>query len=205
MFSDSTHTEELFNEPKSSLTLKLIAAGAALAVTAGVFFGYLYIRKRHAQQELNRASQTEQLSTVPKGPPKAHILVDDAMLKGGQTIIGGTVKNISNEKLDHLAVQLELRRRKDGTAEQRSVPLDIVELEPGQEGRYSLVLQAQDYSSVKLTGLTAGEKASLIAYSSSPGQKRPPERLDSKTIIIQKPSPGRGGFLNSPDRPTRIP
>jgi hypothetical protein len=80
-----------------------------------------------------------------------------------------------------------------------------VELEPGQEGRYSLILQAQDYSSVKLTGLTAGEKSGLIAFSSSPGQKRPPERLDSKTIIIQKPSPGRGEFLNSPDRPTRIP
>jgi hypothetical protein len=205
MFGNSTHTEELFDEPRSSLGPKLIAAAAALAVTAGVFFGYLYIRKRHTQQELSRASQTEQLSNVPKGPPKAHILVDDAMLKGGQTIIGGSVKNISNEKLDHLSIQLELRRRKDGTAEQRSVPLDTVELEPGQEGRYSLVLQAQDYSSVKLTGLMAGEKSSLIAYSSSPGQKRPPERFDSKTIVIQKPSPGRGGFLNSPERPTRIP
>ena len=43
-------------------------------------------------------------------------MVDDALLQGGKTIIGGTVKNTSGEKLEGLAVELELKRRKDGGA-----------------------------------------------------------------------------------------
>ncbi len=41
-------------------------------------------------------------------------MVDEALLQGGKTILGGTVKNTSTEKLDGLAVELELKRRNDG-------------------------------------------------------------------------------------------
>ena len=136
MLTDTTHTELLIEE-KRSTGLKVLAVVCALAVTAIVFAGYTYLRKRTAEQRL-AASATQPPSTaaVPKGPPKAHILVDDALLKGGQTIIGGTVRNISAEKLNGLMVALELRRRKDGSLEQTSVALEPGDLEPDQEGRY---------------------------------------------------------------------
>src|SRR5687768_10283222 len=118
MLTDSTHTELLIEE-KTSTGRKLVAVVCALAVTAIVFAGYTYLRKRSAEQRLAAiAAQAPSASDTPKGPAKAHILVDDALLKGGQTIIGGTVKNISSEKLSGLTVALELRRRKDGTLEQ---------------------------------------------------------------------------------------
>ena len=205
MLTNLTHSEEAFDEPGRSIGLKLIAGICAVVVTAAVFSGYAYLRKRHAQQSFASATEALASSNAPKAPPKVHILVDDALLKSGQTIIGGLVKNISREKLSALSVELELRRRKDGAAELRSVPLDPPQLEPEKEGRYSLVLQAQDYGSVRLIGLKSSGDSTLLSYTSSPGQRRPPDRLDPKTITGQRPSSGRGEFLNSPDNPARVP
>ena len=199
------HSEEAFDEPGRSLGLKLIAGICAVVITAALFFGYAYLRKRHEQQNLVKAVQELASSNTPKAPPKVHILVDDALLKGGQTIIGGSVKNISGESIGALSVELELRRRKDGTAELKSVPLDPPQLEPEKEGRYSLVLPARDYGSVRLIGLKSSGDSALLSYTSSPGQRRPPERLDPRAITAQRPSSVRGEFLNSPDNPARVP
>ncbi len=190
--------------------LKLIALTCALLVTAAVFTGYAYIRKRHAQQVLSRAqqdmaAQNTATQNTPKGPPKVHISMDDAMLKSGRTIIGGSIKNISGEKLGGLSVELELRRRRDGSPEQRSVVLEPPQLEPEQEGRYSLTLSSHDYGSVRLVGLRGGPDSQLLGYTSAPGQKRPPERLEPKVITTQRRPTGNGEFINSPEHPTRVP
>ena len=205
MLTDPTHTELLVEE-KRSTGRTLIAAACALMVTAIVFGGYTYLRKRNAQQRLAAiASQVPPTSNTPRGPAKAHILVDEALLKGGQTIIGGTVRNISAEKLTGLTVALELRRRKDGTLEQTSAAVDPLELEPDQEGRYLLKLPAQQYISVRLAGLKAGMDSALLAYTTATGQKRPPERLEPKVVIVPRSGSRGDGFLNSPDNPARVP
>ncbi len=204
MLTDSTHTELLIEE-KTSTGRKLVAVVCALAVTAIVFAGYTYLRKRSAQQRLAAIAAQAPPSEVPKGPAKVHILVDGALLKGGQTIIGGTVKNISGEKLSGLTVALELRRRKDGSLEQTSAEVEPRDLEPDQEGRYLLKLPAQQYISVRLTGLKGGADSALLVYTTGSGQKRPPERLEPKVVTVPRPA-GRGGeFLNSPDNPARVP
>jgi hypothetical protein len=130
--------------------------------------------------------------------------VDEALLKGGQTIIGGTVKNTFNEKLSGLSVELVLRRRKDSTIEQISVPIEPAELEPAQEGYYSLKLPAQEYSAVRLVNLRSGD-SNLLAYTSSLGQKRPPERIEPKVVIVPRTGSRGGEFLNRPDNPARVP
>jgi hypothetical protein len=57
-----------------------------------------------------------------------------------------------------------------------------------------------------LVALKAGPNLVPLPYTTAQGQKRPPERLESKTITIGKPSPSkRGEFLNSPDNPSRVP
>ena len=207
MLTDSSHTELLIEE-KQPASRKLAAILAALLVTALLVAGYTYLRRRHSQQVAAQALQSQQENaqqnaTAPRGPAKAHILVDDALLKGGQTIIGGTVKNTSNEKLSGLSVELVLRRRKDASVEQTSVPIDPAELEPAQEGRYSLKLPAQEYSAVRLVSLRSGD--SILAYTSSPGQKRPPERIEPKVVIVPRSGSRGGEFLNTPDNPARVP
>lgn len=205
MLTDSTHTELLIEE-KSSKGRKLVAVFCALAVTAIVFAGYAYLRKRTAQQRLAAtAAQAPLTSGIPKGPAKAHILVDEALLKGGQTIIGGTVRNISAEKLSEITVALELRRRKDGSVEQTSAAVEPRDLEPDQEGRYVLKLPAQQYISVRLVGLKGGPDSTLVAYTTGSGQKRPPEKIEPKVVTVPRSGSRGGEFLNSPDKPARVP
>jgi hypothetical protein len=205
MLTDSTHTELLIQE-KGSTGRKLVAVVCALTVTAIVFGGFTYLRRRNAQQRLAAtAAKAPPTSDTPKGPAKAHILLDDALLKRGQTIIGGTVKNISAEKLGGLVVALELRRRKDGSLEQTSAAVEPSDLEPDQEGRYMLKLPSQQYISVRLVGLKAGADSALLSYTTASGQKRPPERTEPKVVVVPRSGSKGGEFLNSPDNPARVP
>lgn len=205
MLTDSLEAE-LQQEEKRSLGLKIIAGGLALLFTACVMAGYVYFRNRHARQNAVVADETKAaLANTPKGPPKAHILVDEALLKGGQTIIGGSVKNISNETLSGLAVELELRRRNDGTTERMNAPLNPAQLGPQEEGRYSLKVSAQTFGSVRLVALRGGSDSGLLSFTTGLGQKRPLERLEPKVIVVPRQPSGKGGFLNSPDNPARVP
>lgn len=201
--TDSLH-EDLYVEPKTSLGLKLVAAVSALAIGIAVLIGYAYLRQRHAGNAGSAASTAQNESAQPK-KPKAMILVDEALLQGNKTIVGGAVKNISEESLGQVSVELELKRRKDGTAETKLVALSPSELEPGQEGRYSLELKGLEYGSARLVGLRVGPDSSPVVYTSAGGQKRPQERLESKTIIVGRPPSKRDEFLNSPDNPARVP
>jgi len=194
--------EELFVEPKGSFGLKLVAAISALAVTIAVLAGYAYLRQRHARNAVTASTQAG--SPQPKKPVKAMVLVDEALLQGNKTTVGGTVRNTSSEKLQQVKVELELKRRKDGAVETKLVSLDPSELEATQEGRYSLELKVQDYGSARLVGLRVGPDSTAVGYSWAPGQKRPLERLEPKTIIVQRPS-SKSDDLGSPDRPARLP
>jgi hypothetical protein len=201
--TDSLH-EQLYVEPRSSLGLKLIAAISAIVVAIALLVGYAYLRQRHAG--IADATAKSQRSPEPKKPPQALILVDDALLQGNKTIVGGTVKNTSTERLGQLAVELELKRRKDAVTEKKLIGVEPSEIEPGQEGRYSLELKTQDYGSARLVGLRGRPDSTSVVYTSGPGQKRPPERLESKTIVVDRPSSSkRSEFLNSPDNPARVP
>jgi hypothetical protein len=193
----------LLVEPKRSVGLKVLAGISALVITALVFTGYALLRKRHAQRSAGVVVSSP--GPAQRKPPKALVMVDDALLLGSKTIIGGTVRNTSTEKLEGLALELELMRRKDGVPEKQLVALAPAQLEPEQEGRYSLELKAQDYGSARLVGLKAGPDLVSLPYTTARGQKRPPERLESKTITIGKPPSKGGEFLNSPDKPARVP
>ena len=84
----------------------------------------------------------------------------------------------------------------------RLVPIEPAKLEPQQEGSYSLRLSATEYGSITLSGLVVD--ARLVAFTTSPGKQRTPERLEPRTIIVKKPGKP-GEFINTPDNPTRVP
>lgn len=200
-----SHHDELFAESKGSVWPKLLGGISALVITALVFTGYTLLRKRHAEDSGSLALSSPVSTAATTKPPRALIIVDEALMKGGKTTIGGIVRNTSAEKLEGLSVELELRHRKDGVIETRLVPLEPAQLESQQEGRYSLEVKAQDYSSARLVALKAGPNLLPLPYTTAQGQKRPPERLEPKTIIVGRPSGKGGEFLNSPDNPARVP
>lgn len=203
LLDGSIHDHE---EEKASSGYR-IAVGllCALLLTATVFGGYMYLRKRHAGETAARAL-AETAPSKPAVPAKAQIFVDDAMPKGGQTIIGGTVENISGEPLSGLSVEIDLRKRKNGASDIKDVPLEPRDLAPAQQGRYSFTIVSQDYSSARVLGLKSASLQAQIPFKTLPGAERPLEKPpEGKTITVSKPR-GRGGeFLNTPDNPTRVP
>ena len=204
MLTDSVDSE-LLHEEKTSFGRKLIAGLLALVFTAAVLSGFLYFRNRHVKQNLAESQARAALTNAPKGPAKADILMDEALLKGGQTIIGGSVKNISQETLSGVVVELELKRRTGGTSERMTIPLSPGQLEPNQEGRYSVKLPAQQFSAVRLVNLSSEPDATQLAFTTGVGQKRPLEKIEPKVVVVPRPPSKGGEFLNSPDNPARIP
>jgi hypothetical protein len=202
----SIHLET--EEKRSPLTL-IAAIVCALAITGGLFAGYIYLRRRHAEQERARQQAQAPAVTKPSGPPLLQVYEDDAMLKGSQAILGGTVINISQETLTDIAVELELRRRGGGAPEIRSVALTPKDLPPDQRGHYELTVLSRDYSHARLVRINSKARTIEIPFKSAQGAQRPPERTPqtSRTIILPRPSPRKGEeeFINTPDNPSRVP
>jgi len=206
MTNDPFHLQEAASQQKESGKRMMLGVVCAVALTAILLAGYAFMRKRHAQQQaqLIAAAATPIPDTGPKGPPLVHVMIDEPTLEKGTTVIGGSVKNISDRELTGLSVALELRRRKDGTTESTLVSVKPGQLQPQQEGQYSLRVPSQNYGSIRFVGMKADPQSALIAYSSSPGKKRPLEKIEPRTVIV-KPSGKKGEFINTPDNPVRVP
>ena len=204
MINDPFHPEEAIARERDSNKRKLLAVVCAVAVTAILLVGYGFIRKYHAQRVITDNTPPPIAETGPKGPPVAHVVVDEPTLEKGMTTIGGVVKNVSKQELNGLSVVIEMRRRKDGRLEESSLPVTPAQLQPEQEGSYSVKVSAQEFASIRLAGLKADSQSSLLAYSSSQGKKRTPERLEPKTIVVKRAGKP-GEFINTPDNPGRVP
>ncbi|HKU76980.1 MAG TPA: hypothetical protein VJR02_23920 [Pyrinomonadaceae bacterium] len=201
MINDPLHAEEALARENESSKRKLLAVVCAVGITAVLLVGYGYIRKYHAQKVI---AENTLPPVAEKGPALAHIVVDEPTLEKGMTTIGGVVRNISKQELNGLSVVLELRRRKDSGLEQTALPVTPTQLQPEQEGSYSLKVSAQEFASIRLAGLKTDSHPDLVAYTSAQGKKRTPERIEPRTIVVKR-SGKPGEFINSPDNPGRIP
>jgi hypothetical protein len=194
MINDPFHPEEAIARERDSNKRKLLAVVCAVGLTAILLVGYGLIRRYHAQKVLAENTPPPVAEHGPKGPALAHVVLDEPSIAKGMTTVGGVVKNISKQDLSNLSVVLELRRRKDNGLEESILPVTPSQLQPEQEGSYSVTLPAQNFAS----------QSTLIAYSSAQGKKRTPERLEPKTVVVKR-SGKPGEFINSADNPGRIP
>src|SRR6516225_2819508 len=108
-------------EPGSTGRL-IIGVLCALLASGGILGGYLYLRHRHSLGVEREAAEKAQARPVV--PPKVEARVDDAMLKDHDIRLGGTVQNVSNQPLQGITVQLELRRRSNGGLETKTTSLE---------------------------------------------------------------------------------
>lgn len=202
--------EELRSRSRSPLFFAL-AVLAGLFVTSVLLGAYFYLRSRHAAQTLAaEQQQRQQQSAAAKQavPPEVKIFEDQAMIKGSQVLVGGTVENVTGTELKDLSLELELTRRDGGAKESRTVALTPKDLAPGAQGRYALTVLSKDYRQARVLRVKSGARSNEIAFATAPGTQRPagPPPSNSKTIIVNRPPSrdGNGDFINTPDNPTTI-
>jgi len=203
MINNPFHQEDAVEQQHDTNRRLLLGIVCAVAVTALLVAGYAYIRRYHAQRILAENQPPPVTETGPKGPPLAHVVIDEPTLDKGFTVIGGAIKNISDRDLSDVYVVIEMRRRKDSGLEEVALPVTPPVLQSQQEGAFSLRAAAQDYASIRLAGVKAEPQSTLIAYTSSQGKKRPPERFEPKIVVVKR-SGKPGEFINTPDNPGRI-
>ena len=154
-----------------------------------------------SQQKAARPTPT------PKPEPQAHVIVDEAMLASPYAIIGGAVQNVGKERLEKLSVEIELRRRADSGVETREIKVEPSDLEPGQQGKFSLKVKSEEWSGSRVVGLRSAARAEEIAFKALPGAKRPPEKVKENVINVKTPAKKKSGddFINTPDTPYSVP
>ena len=181
----------------------IVGVLCALLLTGSVCGGYFYLRKRHERQIAAAAAATK----IEKEKPKVEVAVDQARTEGKKSILSGTIHNITNETLHNVAVELQLRRRTGGTIETRIVFPESTELTPDARTQYRLELSSQDYGSATFSRVVTGEPHLAIAFRSMPGAERPPlpPVPAGKTIVVARPAPKDGEFLNTEKNPGKVP
>ena len=195
------------DDKSSSKWVKLGALACALFVTLALLVGYRFLRARQLSHV--RAAQGAQTPAKVVAPPEAQIFEDEARLKGSQALVTGTIRNISDQKLEALSLEMELKRRGNPQAvERRRVSVVPADLAPGEEGRYSLSLASSEWSGARVLNLNGKGRTEAIAFQSAVGARRPPERLPQgspKIVVAPRPRPQGEEFINTPDNPIRIP
>ena len=187
----------------------LSPAGAPFwAVSVLTLFALAGCQKASEASKATEASRVKTAQTAPALTPEANIFVDEAMLAKPYAIIGGAVENIGAQRLEKLSVEIELRRREDGSVEKREVSVEPADLEPGKRGKFSLKVLSEEWSGSRVVKLRSGSrKPQEVAFKPQPGAKRPPEKVKPNVVIVQTPSQKKGDseFINTPDTPYSVP
>ena len=180
----------------------LVGILCALLLTGAIFGGYVFLRKRHERQLAATAEATRTKALAPR----VEVFVDEPTIDGKKSLLGGTLHNISGEALRNLAVELELRQRKSGRLETRTLAPDQAELAPDAKARYTVELQVSDYSSARLVRIVGGDNHGEVPFKALPGVPRPPmEAPSARTVIINRPARRGEEFINTPNNPVRVP
>lgn len=193
-------------EGRRSLLWRCIAILCALGITFALMMGYSYLRWRHAER-LRAQQAADNPIPKPSPSPQAQVFVDEAMIKGSEAVIGGTIQNTSPNKLTNLIVELELKHRMDGKSEIRSLAVVPSDLDPNQQGRYSLNVPSREFRESRIQSIKTGQSSTDLPFKIMPGAMRPDERLPTKETIVVKPPPKRGNgeeFINTPDNPVKV-
>src|SRR5206468_12848473 len=139
-------------------------------LTGALFGGYMPLRKRHERQLAAAADATRTKALAPR----VEVFVDEPTMDGKKSMLGGRLHNISGDALRSLSVELELRQRKSGRLETRTITPDQTELAPDATARYGVELLVSDYSSARLVRIVGGDNHAEVPFKALPGTPRPP-------------------------------
>lgn len=182
---------------------KIIGIVCAALMVTSIFGGYFLLRSRHAAAPPAdaRAGETEHAA---RGQAKLHVLEDEAFLRRSDAVIGGTIRNVSNQKLSKLLLTIKLQSRDGRTEELRTIAASPKDLEPHASATYSVAVPSAKWSGAKVVAVTADADSTSQPFLSMRGKPRPREAPPAPVVratTVERPKPIRRGeeFLNTPD------
>lgn len=183
---------------------KVIGIVCAALIVASIFGGYFLLRSRQAaaQQVDERAGDTQ---PATRERAKVHVLEDEAFLRRSDAVIGGTIRNVSDQKLSNLLLTIKLQSRDGRTEELRTIATSPEDLEPQASANYSVAVSSAKWSGAKVVAVVADGDSNPQPFLSMRGKPRPREAPPApivRTITVERPKPtNRKGeeFLNTPD------
>lgn len=206
MSHESTTELQLAVEARQSPWIKTGAIVCAIALTGALLAGYFLLQRRHKQQAL--AAQQAAQAAKRGLPVEAQVFENEARLQNGNALVGGTVRNVSNARLDNLMVEIQLIPRSGEELKLQQVNLEPASLNPGEEGHYSLAVPSHQWSATRLVRLYSAARNTEIGFKSQVGERRPvetqPEGMRRVVVVPHSKSSGNDGFLNTPDKPIPI-
>jgi len=163
---------------------------------------------RQAQERAAAVNQNA-ATAKPAATPEANIFVDEPRLVKSAAVIGGTVQNVGEQKLEQLSVLIDLRRRDDGTTVRREVAVEPADIAPGAQGKFAIKVEPDEFRGSSVVGLRSGAGGRDVVFKAMPGARRPAERLPDRVVNVQVPGKkskgGDGEFINTPDTPIKVP
>lgn len=188
---------------RGSPVLWVIAIVCAGLLTCALFAGYVLMRNRYAP--VPQSSERQANTAAAPQRIRAQVFADEPFLRNSQAVIGGIVRNVSDETLENLTVVLVLTRSDATGAEARHIALMPSRLAPNEEGRYALMLPAREWRDVRVSGLRNGDAGEEIGFNTAIGARRPLESAPRPRRSTQQRSrPDNDGFFNTPDTPVVI-
>ncbi len=205
MSDEAAHDVDYMAAGEERATWTKVGAGiCALLVTSTLLGGFFVLHRQHQQQ--TTAAQQAAAAVKKNAAVEAQIFENEAQLKGGNALIGGLVRNTSNARIDDLSVEIQLIPRAGENFKLEQIKLQPANLNPGEEGHYSLTVPSHQWSATRLVRLLSSTRAAEIAFKSQLGERRPLESTPQGVKVIVLPRPrGKGDeFLNTPDNPIPI-
>lgn len=183
---------------------KVIGVICAALIVASIFGGYFLLRSRNAAATSSPAAQTSEPQRPTRDQIKLQVLEDEAFLRRSDAVIGGTIRNVSNQKLSQLSLTIKLQGRDGRTEELRTIAASPKDLEPQASATYSLAVPSSKWSGAKVVAVAADGNPNPEPFMSMRGKLRPREAPPApvvRTITVERPKPrGKGEeFLNTPE------
>lgn len=188
---------------------KVIGFICAALIVCSIFGGYFFLRSRHAAVTAPVESRNPGAPHAVREPVKLHVLEDEAYLRRSDAVIGGTIRNVSNQKLPRLLLTVKLQSRDGQTEETRTIAPTPADLEPQESATYSIAVPSAKWRGAKVVVVASDGNPVSESFLSMRGKARPhaapPPPIVRTTTTIERPKPTKKGgeFLNTPE--TAIP
>lgn len=188
---------------------RIIALAAAVIVVAVIAFGFAALRSSYGVDKSSASivKNAEPQTAATPAQVQIQVLQNDVYVRAGQAVIGGSVRNVSNETIENINLRLKLENRVTAETKFENLELKPSTLAPQSEATYGLKLPVGQWNAISVQQITASgndNSQALLSFRTGQGKLRPIEAAPSgktKIVVVERRLKPKNGeeFINTPE------